>query len=126
MSIRGEYIGMGLTIDDLDIENVEYFRHCAEHDFHLQACAGAAGCAIRRPPPARGARAQVTWKKVEGQGSGAFLQRGAPCDPAGVSRPHALSDPAGRSRHPKGRTDRRQGAAGDRQFVHAGRPARTG
>ena len=39
MPVRGEYMGMGLTIDDLDVENLEYFRHCAEHDFHLQACA---------------------------------------------------------------------------------------
>ena len=39
MAIRGEYLGMGLTVDDLDVENLEYFRHCAEHDFHLQACA---------------------------------------------------------------------------------------
>src|ERR1700751_1634524 len=38
MAIRGDYLGMALSIDDLDGENVEYFRHCAEHDFHLQQC----------------------------------------------------------------------------------------
>ncbi len=36
------------AIDDLDIENLEYFKHCAAHDFHLQACAG---CGRLRYPP---------------------------------------------------------------------------
>jgi len=48
MPIRAEYLGMGLSVDDLDIENTEYFRHCAEHDFHLQACAQ---CGQLRYPP---------------------------------------------------------------------------
>ena len=48
MAIRGEYLGMTLTVDDLDIENLEYFRYCAEHDFHLQACAQ---CGRLRYPP---------------------------------------------------------------------------
>src|SRR5437868_8589883 len=39
MAIEGQYLGMGLRIDELDVENVEYFKHCAAHDFHLQACA---------------------------------------------------------------------------------------
>ena len=38
MSIQGEYLGMSLSIDDLDQENVAYFRHCAAHAFHLQKC----------------------------------------------------------------------------------------
>ena len=32
MPVRGTYLDMPLTIDDLDGENLEYFRHCAEHD----------------------------------------------------------------------------------------------
>ena len=36
MPVRGEYLGMALTIDDLDGENVTYFKHCSEHNFHLQ------------------------------------------------------------------------------------------
>src|ERR1051326_5795660 len=39
MTLQGEHLGMGLRVDDLDVENVEYFKHCAAHDFHLQACA---------------------------------------------------------------------------------------
>ena len=36
MPIQGEYMGMMLTIDDVDQENREFFRHCAEGTFHLQ------------------------------------------------------------------------------------------
>ena len=70
MAIRGEYLGMGLTVDDLDVENLEYFRHCAEHDFHLQACAQ---CGRLRYPPTTAcpwcATLESTSKKVEGKGT---------------------------------------------------------
>src|SRR5258705_6007478 len=70
MAIRGEYLGMPLTVDDLDIETFEYFRHCAEHNFHLQACAG---CGRLRYPPTTAcpwcATLESTWKKVEGKGA---------------------------------------------------------
>ena len=70
MAIRAEYLGMGLTVDDLDVENLEYFRHCAEHDFHLQACAQ---CGRLRYPPTTAcpwcATLESTWKKVEGRGT---------------------------------------------------------
>src|ERR1700730_17233187 len=65
MAVRGEYLGMGLTVDDLDVENLEFFRHCAEHDFHLQAC-GQCG-RLRYPPtpacPRWGTRALTSKKK---------------------------------------------------------------
>ena len=38
MELKGDYLGMALSVDDLDIENLEYFKHCAAHDFHLQQC----------------------------------------------------------------------------------------
>jgi hypothetical protein len=70
MAIRGEYLGMTLTVDDLDIENLEYFRHCAEHNFHLQACAQ---CGRLRYPPTTAcpwcATLESTWRKVEGKGA---------------------------------------------------------
>jgi len=70
MAIRAEYLGMALTIDDLDVENLEYFRHCAEHDFHLQACAQ---CGRLRYPPTTAcpwcATLESVWKKVEGKGA---------------------------------------------------------
>jgi uncharacterized OB-fold protein len=70
MAIVADYLGMSLSIDDLDVENLAYFRHCAAHDFHLQQCDG---CALLRYPPAtacpwcmgRGS----TWVPVEGKGT---------------------------------------------------------
>ena len=50
--IQTQYLGMPLQLADLDGENLEYFRHCAAHDFHLQACAGCgrARQSCARPP----------------------------------------------------------------------------
>ena len=70
MAIRGDYLGMALSVDDLDIENVEYFRHCAEHNFHLQACAQ---CGLIRYPPTTACPWCTTlesrWVPVEGKGA---------------------------------------------------------
>jgi uncharacterized OB-fold protein len=70
MSIRAEYLGMPLSVDDLDIENLEYFRHCAEHDFHLQACDG---CGLLRYPPTTACPwcmgLESHWAEVEGKGT---------------------------------------------------------
>ena len=70
MAVRGEYMGMGLTVDELDIENTEYFRHCAEHDFHLQACAQ---CGRLRYPPTTACpwctTLESAWRQVEGKGA---------------------------------------------------------
>jgi uncharacterized OB-fold protein len=48
MALQGDYLGMALTVDELDIENVAYFGYCAKHDFHLQACDS---CNLLRYPP---------------------------------------------------------------------------
>jgi uncharacterized OB-fold protein len=70
MSIRGDYLGMTLSIDDLDGENLAYFRHCAEHAFHLQRCDD---CALLRYPPTTAcpwcASPKATWTPVEGKGT---------------------------------------------------------
>ncbi len=70
MALEGQYLGMGLRVDDLDVENLEYFKHCAAHDFHLQACAG---CGRLRYPPTTACpwcmTRESTWKKVEGKGA---------------------------------------------------------
>ena len=47
MPIQGEYMGMMLTIDDVDKENREFFSHCAEGTFHLQKGKGGL---LRYPP----------------------------------------------------------------------------
>ena len=69
MSLQGNYLGMNLTVDDLDGENVEYFKHCAAHDFHLQKCDD---CALLRYPPTTAcpwcSGGKSTWTRVEGKG----------------------------------------------------------
>ncbi len=70
MPIRADYLGMPLSLDDLDGENLEYFRHCAAHDFHLQACAS---CGLIRYPPTTAcpwcASLEARWVPVEGKGT---------------------------------------------------------
>ena len=70
MAIQAQYLGMPLSIDDLDIENLEYFKHCAEHDFHLQACNG---CELLRYPPTTACpwcmSLESHWTPVEGKGA---------------------------------------------------------
>ena len=70
MAIRAEYLGMPLSVDDLDIENLEYFRHCAEHDFHLQVCNA---CGLIRYPPTTACpwcmSLESQWTRVEGKGA---------------------------------------------------------
>lgn len=70
MPVQGEYLGMTLTVLDLDHENLEYFRHCAAHDFHLQQCAA---CGLLRYPPGTAcpwcANREFRWTRVEGRGT---------------------------------------------------------
>src|SRR5437764_14916866 len=35
--INAQYLGMALQVAELDHDNLEYFRHCSAHDFHLPA-----------------------------------------------------------------------------------------
>jgi uncharacterized protein len=70
MSLQGAYMGMNLTVDDLDHENLDYFRYCAEHDYHLQKCDD---CSLLRYPPTTGCpwctSPKSTWTRVEGKGA---------------------------------------------------------
>jgi uncharacterized OB-fold protein len=70
MTLQGSYLGMTLTVDDLDIENVAYFGYCARHDFHLQACDA---CQRLRDPPTTAcpwcATLESHWVAVEGKGA---------------------------------------------------------
>jgi len=69
MAIKADYLGMPLSLDDLDGENVTYFRYCAEHRFHLQKCNA---CALLRYPPTTAcpwcSSPDATWAPVEGKG----------------------------------------------------------
>ena len=70
MALQGNYLGMGLSVDDLDIENVGFFRHCAAHDFHLQECTS---CKLVRYPPTTACpwcmNGESNWVPVEGKGT---------------------------------------------------------
>jgi len=70
MSITADYLGMGLKLDDLDGENIAYFKHCAEHQFHLQQCDQ---CTLVRYPPTTACpwcmTREATWVPVEGKGT---------------------------------------------------------
>jgi uncharacterized OB-fold protein len=70
MTIKAQYLGMPLDISELDVENLEYFRHCAAHDFRLQACAA---CGLLRYPPTTAcpwcACLESRWTPVEGRGA---------------------------------------------------------
>jgi len=69
-TIQAQYLGMPLDISALDGENLDYFRHCAAHDFHLQACTQ---CGLLRYPPTTAcpwcANPGARWTKVEGRGA---------------------------------------------------------
>jgi len=68
--IQAQYLGMPLQLADLDHENLEYFKYCAAHDFHLQACSQ---CGRLRYPPTTACpwcmSLESTWKRVEGKGA---------------------------------------------------------
>ena len=70
MSIQAQYLGMPLGIDDLDGENLAYFKHCAAHAFHLQSCEA---CNLFRYPPTTACpwcmSPKSRWLPVEGKGT---------------------------------------------------------
>jgi uncharacterized OB-fold protein len=70
MTIKAQYLGMPLDISELDAENLQYFAHCAEHDFRLQACVR---CGLLRYPPTTAcpwcAEPSARWVAVDGRGT---------------------------------------------------------
>ena len=70
MSITADYLGMGLRLDELDGENVAYFKHCAGHRFHLQQCDD---CNLLRYPPTTACpwcmSREARWAPVAGKGA---------------------------------------------------------
>ena len=70
MNIKANYLDMPLDVSELDTENLEYFRYCAAHDFHLQACTS---CGLIRYPPTTAcpwcAQPGMRWVAVEGRGT---------------------------------------------------------
>ena len=70
MAIQASYLGMTLSIADLDHENLGYFRHCAAGNYHLQCCAK---CGLIRYPPTTAcpwcSDLEWRWVPVEGRGT---------------------------------------------------------
>ena len=70
MAIQATYLGMPLAIDDLDVENLAYFKHCAAHNFHLQRCTA---CRLLRYPPTTACPWCISpksdWVPVEAKGA---------------------------------------------------------
>lgn len=70
MPIRGEYMGMMLTIDDVDQENRAFFGWCAKGEFRLQR--GRTSGLLRYPPatacPWTGER-EADWVPVDTKGA---------------------------------------------------------
>ena len=70
MALRGNYLGMDLSVDDLDVENIEYFGWCAKHEFRLQR--GRKSGLLRYPPTTAcpwTSDPESEWVPVEGKGT---------------------------------------------------------
>lgn len=70
MTVQGDYLGMTLTIDDLDGENLDFFRYCHARDFRLQR--GTASGLLRYPPTTAcpwTSERESEWVSVEGRGT---------------------------------------------------------
>ena len=69
-ALTGTHLGMNLTVDDLDIENVAFFNWCAKGDFRLQKC--TENGLFRYPPTTRcpfSSSPNYDWVSVEAKGT---------------------------------------------------------
>ena len=68
--LQGDYLGMRLTVEDVDKENAAFFGYCANGEFRLQR--GKTSGLLRYPPttacPWSGER-DYDWVVVEGKGA---------------------------------------------------------
>lgn len=70
MPITGEYMGLALTIDDVDKENRAFFGYCAKGEFRLQK--GKESGLLRYPPTTAcpwTTDRDYDWVQVEGKGA---------------------------------------------------------
>lgn len=69
-ALSGQYLGMHLSISDIDVENRDFFRYCGEHNLHLQECTA---CGLVRYPPTTACpwctEPESRWVPVEGKGT---------------------------------------------------------
>ncbi len=116
MGIQATYLGMPLDLNDLDVENLAFFKHCAAHDFHLQKCSA---CGLLRYPPTTACpwcmSPRSEWVAVEGKGAvHSYTEVHHAIQPA-FKAAYALPYPGGRPRHPEGQAQRARGPARRRQ-----------
>ncbi|NKC11072.1 MAG: hypothetical protein GKR94_02350 [Gammaproteobacteria bacterium] len=70
MMLQGEYLGMMLTIEEVDKENLAFFGYCAQGDFRLQR--GKKSGLLRYPPTTAcpwTRERDYDWVSVEGKGA---------------------------------------------------------
>ncbi|MEM7250965.1 MAG: OB-fold domain-containing protein [Pseudomonadota bacterium] len=70
MALTGEYLGMTLTIEDVDQENIDFFEYCAKGEFRLQR--GQQSGLLRYPPTTAcpwTTDRESEWVPVEGKGA---------------------------------------------------------
>ncbi len=70
MTIQGDYLGMNLSIDDLDQENRAFFGYCHARDFRLQR--GIKSGLLRYPPTTAcpwTSERESEWVPVEAKGT---------------------------------------------------------
>ena len=103
MSIQGNYLGMSLSIDDLDKENLSLLRalrpsrvpFAEVRRLRITAVSAYDRLSLVRQPTG-------DLDGCRGQGRRAFLRGSASRDPASVQNPHAVYGPAGGPRYPEG------------------------
>ncbi len=70
MPLEGEYLGMPVSIDDLDRENQTFYRYCGDHELRLQRCSD---CGKLRTPPTTAcpfcSGGDAEWERVSGRGT---------------------------------------------------------
>ena len=70
MPLEGEYMGMPVFIDDLDGDNLSFYRYCGNNELRVQECSA---CHLKRLPPTSAcpfcSSEEVEWVLVTGKGT---------------------------------------------------------
>lgn len=70
MALSGDYLGMAVSIDDIDPANQAFYTYCGSGVLHLQHCPA---CALMRYPTTTAcpwcASAEAEWRPVSGKGA---------------------------------------------------------
>ena len=70
MALEGEYLGMPVSINDLDHHNQAFFKYCRQRELRVQQCSS---CGLKRVPPTTAcpfcAQEDAEWVPVSGKGT---------------------------------------------------------